>query len=131
MSDHIIENDRIRWVFGWNQNLRSFFLIKHDKSLGDEQNPVIRLGTLPRDISEADGLFTLALLAGLNIPNDLRFQLYRDKDHEKERFVLHYPKEFVSGFETDSLAHAELLKAALANARPHEELMIRQITEYS
>lgn len=131
MSDHIIENDKLRWVFGWNQNLRSFFLIKHDKTLGDEQNPVIRLGVLPRDISEADGLFTLALIAGLNIPNDLRFQLYRDKDQEKERFVLHYPDEFVSGFETDSLAHAELLKEALSPARPTQELQIRRITKYS
>lgn len=128
MSDHVIENDRLRWVFGWNQNLRSFFLIKHDKALGDEQNPVIHLGTLPRDISEADGLLTLALMAGLSIPNDLRFQLYRDKDHEKECFVLYYPDEFVGGFETDSLAHAELLKEALSPARPHEELQIRRIT---
>lgn len=128
MSDHIIEDDNLRWIFGWNQNLRSFFLIKHDKTLGDEQNPVIRLGNLPRDISEADGLFTLALMAGLNIPNDLRFQLYRDKDHEKERFVLHYPSEFVGGFETDSLAHAELLKEALSPARPSQELQIRRVT---
>lgn len=131
MSDHIIENDKLRWIFGWNQNLRSFFLIKHDKTLGDEQNPVIRLGTLPRDISEAEGLFTLASMVGLSIPNELRFQLYRDKDHEKERFVLYYPDEFVGGFETDSLAHAELLKKALTPARPNQELKIRRITKYS
>jgi hypothetical protein len=129
VSDHVVEDDRVRWVFGWNQNLRSFFLVKHDKTLGDEQNPVIQLGTLPRDISEADGLVTLASMAGLGIPNEVLLQLYRDKDYEKERFVVHYPSEFVSGFETDSLAHAELIRKALAPARPKQELKIRRITK--
>lgn len=127
MSDHVIEDDKLRWIFGWNQSLRSFFLVKHDKTLGDDQNPVIRLGTLPREISEADGLCSLALMAGLNISRELLFQLYRDKDYEKERFVLHYPDEFVGGFETDSLAQAELLREALAPARPLQQLQIRRI----
>jgi hypothetical protein len=127
VSDHVIEDDKLRWIFGWNQSLRSFFLVKHDKTLGDDQNPVIRLGTLPREIAEADGLCCLALMAGLNIPRELLFQLYRDKDYEKERFVLHYPDEFVGGFETDSLAQAELLKEALAPARPLQQLQIRRI----
>jgi hypothetical protein len=131
VSDHVLEDDNIRWIFGWNQNLCSFFLVKHDKTLGDEQNPVIRLGNMPRDISDADGLYTLALLAGLTIPTDLRLQLFRDKDYEKERFVLHYSEDFVGGFETDSLAHAELLKEALAPAHPGKELQIRRITRYS
>lgn len=131
MSDHVIEDEKVRWIFGWDQNLRSFFLVKHDKTLGDEQNPVIRLGTVPRDISEADGLYTLAMLAGLSIPNDLRLQLFRDKDYETERFVLHYPEDFVGGFETDSLAHAELLKEALGSPRAGQELQIRRITKYS
>jgi hypothetical protein len=128
MSDHVIEDEKVRWIFGWDQNLRSFFLVKHDKTLGDEQNPVIHLGKLPRDISEADGLFSLALLAGLTIPNELLVQLYRDKDYEQERFVLHYPDDFVGGFETDSLAHAELLKEALSSARVRQqELRIRRL----
>lgn len=125
---HVIEDENLRWIFGWDQNLRSFFLIKHDKTLGDEQNPVIHLGKLPRDISEADALVSLASLAGLTISNEFRLQLYRDKDYEKERFVLHYPNDFVGGFETDSLAHAELLKEALTPARPGQELQIRRIT---
>lgn len=131
MSNHIIEDGKVRWIFGWDQKYRSFFLTKHDKTLGDEQNPVIRLGIRPREIPDADGLFTLALMAGLDIPHDYRIQLYRDKDQEKSYFVLHYRDEFVGGFETDSLAHAELLKIALAQARPGQELQIRRITEYS
>lgn len=131
MSTHVIENDKIRWIFGWNQKNRSFFLTKYDKS-EDKENPVFRVGIRPYEIPDADGLFALAWMAGLAIPDEFRVLLYQKKDYEETAyFVLHYPDEFVAGFETDSLAHAELLKEAFAPARPDQELQIRRIMKYS
>jgi hypothetical protein len=131
VSQHVIEDGRVRWIFGWDQKYRSFFLTKLDKTLTNDENPVIQLGTRPREIPDAEGLFTLALMAGLDIPDGVRIQLYRANMQEISYFVLHYPDEFVLGFRTDNLAHAELLKEALSPARPDQELQIRRITEYS
>lgn len=132
MSSHVIEDNTLRWIFGWNQRYRSFYLTKHDKTLSEEENPIIQIGVRPLEIPDEDGLFTLAHMVGLNIPYEFRVQLYKDKEHEKSTyFVLHYPNEFVAGFETYILAHAELLKEALSRARPDEELQIRQIIQPS
>lgn len=128
MSSHVIEDNEIRWIFGWNQRYRSFYLTKHDKTIGEDENPIFQIGIRPLEIPDEDGLFTLAYMVGLDIPYEYKVQLYQDKEHEKRTyFVLHYPKEFVAGFETYILAHAELLKDALERARPDEELQIRQI----
>jgi hypothetical protein len=131
MSQHIIENDKLRWIFGWDVDNRSFYLTKQDKSRSNGDD-VFRVGIRPREIAEADGLFDLASMVGLDIPIDTRLQLHRDKEYERSvSYVLHYPREFVHGFKTDSLTHAELLKDALAGARPDEELLIRRIVNYT
>ena len=128
MKSHVIETDKVRWTFGWNQNRLSFFLNKYDKTIGSE---VIHLGLRPREIPDEEGLFTLARMAGLVISGEMLAQLYQDRDYEmRAYFVLHYPGEFVHGFRTDSLAHAEILKEGLAPARPDQELEIRRIIEY-
>lgn len=128
MSSHVIENDKVRWLFGWNQGQRSFFITKIDKTLKDEENPVVALGRRPREIPTAEGLVTLALMMGLRLPHEVMLQLSKDHDMETNSyFVLFYPDEFVHGFETDSLGQAELLQEALVNARPGEELQIRRV----
>lgn len=130
MSNHVREDDVIRWVVGWNQKFLSFFLTKHDKSLEDSENPVVQLGSHLREIPDADGLFVLANMVGFDIPQDLRAQLYLDRDQEsRERFVLYYPGEFVHGFRTEALGHAETLKDGMSRARPNEELQIRRVLE--
>jgi hypothetical protein len=130
MKSHVVENDKVRWMFGWNQNRLSFFLLKYDKTV-ESDNPVIHLGLRPREIPDGEGLFTLARMAGLEISGEMLAQLYQDRDYERRAyFVLHYPGEFVHGFRTDSLAHAEILKEGLAPARPDQELLIRRIIEY-
>jgi hypothetical protein len=127
-----MENDKLRWIFGWNPKDRSFFLTKHDKTLPDDENPVFQIGIRHHEIPTADDLFILAMMTGLDIPIDFRAQLYWDKEHEQSTyFVLHYPSELISGFQTDSLTHAELLKDALVRARPDEELQIRRVTKYT
>lgn len=131
MRSHVIENETIRWTFGWNQDRLSFFLEKYDKSVSSD-TPVFSLGQRPREVPDEQGLFILAKMAGLVIPEPYMVKLYQDKDYEKHAyFVLHYPGEFTHGFRTDSLAHAELLKEALAPARPDKDLDIRRIIEYT
>lgn len=128
MSTHVIETDHIRWLFGWNERYVSYFLTKLDKTLGDEQNPVLQLGNRPREIPTPEGLFALALMAGLDIPSDLRYQVYHEKDlGSRVYFVLFYPNEFVHGFRADSMGHAEDVKKALTPARPGVELQIRRV----
>jgi hypothetical protein len=128
VSSHVIENDKVRWLFGWNQAQRSFFISKIDKTLKDEDNPVVQVGNRPREIPTAEGLVTLALMMGLRLPHEVMLQLGKDKDMETNSyFVLFYADEFVQGFETDSLGQAELLQEALVNARPGEELHIRRV----
>src|SRR4051812_49046708 len=131
MSSHVIEDDTIRWIFGWNQYIRSFFLAKHDKSLPSEKNPLFHVGTRPYEIATPNGLFTIALLTGLNIPHSVRGQLQRDEaDEEREYFVLHWPGEFVNGFRTDSMSQAETLNQELTGIRPDQELQIRRVTMF-
>lgn len=130
MKSHVVENDKVRWMFGWNQNRLSFFLLKYDKTISDD-SLVIHLGLRPREIPTEEGLFVLARMAGLEIPKPMQVQLYQDRDYERHAYyVLHYPGEFVDGFRTDSLVHAELLKKEMAPARPNQELKIRRIIAY-
>jgi hypothetical protein len=131
VSSHVIEDDEIRWILGWNQYNRSFFLSKHDKSLPSDKNPVFYVGTRPYEIATPNGLFTLALLTGLDIPHDMRGQLQRDEeDEQREYFVLHWPGEFVHGFRTDSMAQAEILRDELESIRSDDELQIRRVTMF-
>lgn len=131
MRPRVIETDETRWMFGWDQDLLSFFLTKYDKtSEGDD--PVMQLGLRPREIPDEQGLFILAKMAGLVIPEQILVTLFQDKDHQRHAFfVLHYPGEFSSGFKTDSLVHAEILRDGLAPAQPDRKLEIRRIIEYS
>ncbi len=132
MSNHVVEDNQFRWLFGWDQRYRSFFLIKRNKTLPDDENPVLQLGMNPREIPTADDLITLAHMAGLDIPQDNRIWLYRDdKDFEQDAyFVLHYPNELASGFRVDTLAQAEMLKEALERNRPNQELQIRRVMQF-
>jgi hypothetical protein len=130
MRGYVIETDTVRWKFGWNQDLLSFFVMKFDKTVSVE-DPVIHIGVRPRDIPDGQGLLILARMAGLEIPEETLIRLFQDKDYERRAyFVLHYPGEYSTGFKTDSVRHAELLKEALDPAQPDRELSIRQIIKY-
>lgn len=131
MRARVVETDDVRWLFGWNQDLLSFFLTKIDKTTEGE-DPVMQLGLRPREIPDEQGLFILAKMAGLEIPEKMLVALFQDKDHQRhEVFVLCYPGELGSGFKTDSLTHAEILKDALQPAQPDRELSIRRLIEYA
>src|SRR4051794_3122308 len=108
MKGYVVESDDVRWTFGWNQDLLSFFLMKFDKKISLEE-PVVHLGSRPREVPDDQGLFILARMAGLDIPEAMLIKLFNDRNFERRAtFILHYPGEIGRGFKTDSLAHAEL-----------------------
>ncbi len=80
MSRHEITNDKGTWIFGWDQPLMTFFLQLRDGDLPEEENPVIWLGTEPRQIYEVTDLVADAGRNGLVIDQQMQATLYADKD---------------------------------------------------
>lgn len=84
MSQHVIETDELRWVFGWDQTLMTFFLQKHEKELNDsdpDRNPVIWLGAdRHTKMYEVEELVTNARQLGLKLPYKALVALFEDKD---------------------------------------------------
>ena len=129
MNNHVIEDDKLRWLFGWDQKNRSYFLTKYDKSLPEEVNPVFQWGTGTREIPDPDLLFVLAEMVGLYIPEAQRGPLYRYKDFEKASYFVVFPLgDFVRGFRMDYEAHAESLWAELQRHNPNQLFQIRKVT---
>lgn len=70
-----------KWVFGWDQPLQTFFLQKHDAMAENpDDNPVIWLGTKPREIYEVEDLVRIAMNHGLDIPYRIQVELFHEKD---------------------------------------------------
>lgn len=82
MSQYILEDDKVRWVFGWDQPLMSFFLQKHDKAIEDpDDNPVVWIGaTELTRMCEVDALVRAAKRHDLIIPYAMQVALFRDQD---------------------------------------------------
>ena len=82
MSQHIVEEGRFKYVFGWDQPLMSFFLQVHDSKIVDpDNNPVHWLGaTADTKMYEVEELCRAARIHGLEIPYDMRVTLYGEKD---------------------------------------------------
>lgn len=81
MSQHIVEDEKVKWVFGWDQPMLTFFLQKHDKTLGaSDMNPVVWAGTRHGEIYEVDELVKVARNHGLRIDHRTRVLLYGDQD---------------------------------------------------
>jgi hypothetical protein len=82
MSQHIIDEEHVKWVFGWDHPLCSFFLQMHDKTLDiPDGNPVVWLGATRKSVMyEVEELVLAAKLLGLHIPYEMEIVLYADKD---------------------------------------------------
>jgi hypothetical protein len=72
----------VKWVYGWDQHLMSFYLQQHDALIEDEDaNPVIWLGaTADTQMYEVEDLVREAKKLGFYIPYDMRVKLYGEKD---------------------------------------------------
>lgn len=84
MSQHIkVDSENsIKWLYGWDQPLMSFFLQKHDLTEEDEEmNPIIWLGaSKSTTMYEVSDLVRAARKHGLDISPEMQSVLYGDKD---------------------------------------------------
>jgi hypothetical protein len=82
MSRHMVIDKNRQWVFGWDQNLQSYFLQIHDDNLDEDDNPEIWLGaTADTAMPELEDLDKAAREHGLKISNSTKLKLYYEKDH--------------------------------------------------
>lgn len=80
MSQHIVETEDGKVVFGWDQPLMTFYFQKHNFSLPEDEQIVTWLGTKPQEIYEVEDLVRLAKRNGFYISHDTRVKLYGEKD---------------------------------------------------
>jgi hypothetical protein len=82
VSRHVVEEERFKYVFGWDQPLQSFFLQVHDSEIVDpDANPVHWLGAdEATKMYEVEDLCRSARIHGLHIPYSTRVKLYGEKD---------------------------------------------------
>jgi len=72
----------IKFVFGWDQPLQSFYLQVHDAFVAEEDaNPVVWLGaTADTRMYEVEELSRAAAKHGLHIDHPTQVKLYGEKD---------------------------------------------------
>ena len=81
MSQHIVEQENKKFVFGWDQPLMSFFLQVFDRTLLEEERMTVWAGaTKDSQMYEVDDLVVMARRYGLDIPYETQVKLYREKD---------------------------------------------------
>lgn len=85
MSQHIVEEGTKKFVFGWDQQLMSFYLQVHDmtRDEDDEKNPRIIFwagATVDTQMYEVEDLVRTARKKGLVIDHVMQVALYGEKD---------------------------------------------------
>lgn len=81
MSQHIVQDERFKFVFGWDQPLQSFYLQKHDPTQSEDEQIVVWLGaTADTKMYEVEDLVRVAYRNGLRIDHPMRVKLYGEKD---------------------------------------------------
>lgn len=118
----------MRWVFGWNQDNRTYFLQKTDKTA----NPPVtyQWGTRPYEMPDPDGLIFLAKMFGLEISGEQKVILYRYKEFEKATYyVVHYEGDFVNGFPALNEQQANELTKILNEMYPDKKVLTRKVVK--
>jgi hypothetical protein len=80
VSQHIVETEKGKVVFGWDQPLMTFYFQVHDGDVSEDDNPVVWLGTKPQEIYEVEDLVRVAKRNGFYISHETRVKLYGEKD---------------------------------------------------
>lgn len=82
MSRHEAEVGELKYVFGWDQPLMSFFLQVHNTTYTDEDNnPFLVLGaTQETMMREVEDLVKNAQVQGLHIDRMMQTILFAEKD---------------------------------------------------
>lgn len=81
VSQHVVEDGRFSYVFGWDNPLQSFYLQVHDAEIVDpDKNPVHWIGaTAATTMFEVEELCQSAETHGLYISHEMRATLYAEK----------------------------------------------------
>ena len=82
MSQHIVMQEKKKFMFGWDQHLMSFYLQVHDLTIEDEEKRiVVWLGaTADTEMYEVEHLVQAASENGLHINHSMQVKLYGEKD---------------------------------------------------
>ncbi len=81
MSQHIVVQEEKRFVFGWDQPLKSFYLQVHDSTRAEDEQIIVWLGaTADTKMYNVENLVHAAYRHGLLIDYPMRVTLYGDKD---------------------------------------------------
>lgn len=83
VSRHVVVNRQstMKWVFGWDQPLQSFYLQVHNLELSPDDQIVAWLGATPKTrMYEVEDLIQEAQNYGLAIDSSYQPLLYREKD---------------------------------------------------
>lgn len=84
MSQHIEEFSATKFVFGWDQPLQSFYFQKHDLTLPEDEQIIVRLGATPQTrMYEVEDLACVVAEHGLILSSEMRATLYGEKDDGK------------------------------------------------
>lgn len=81
MSQHIVTDQELKFVFGWDQPLMSFYLQVHNTTRAEDDQIIARLGdTKDTEMYEVEDLVREAQKHGLYIEHPMRVTLYGEKD---------------------------------------------------
>lgn len=83
MSQHIEERTTVKYVYGWDQMLQSFYLQVHDLTKAEDAEDRISVwlgATLDTTMYEVENLVRAAQQHGLYIPQKRRLELFVEKD---------------------------------------------------
>jgi len=82
VSQHIVQDEQFKFVFGWDQPLQSFYLQKHDPTREEDDRIIVWLGaTVDTTMYEVEDLVRMARKHGLRIDYSTRVKLYGERDH--------------------------------------------------
>lgn len=81
MSQYIVTKEHMKFVYGWDHPLQSFYIQIHDLSRPEDDEIVVWMGaTADTKLYEVEELVRVAHKHGLLIDHRERVALYQDKD---------------------------------------------------
>lgn len=82
VSQHIVVDQQMKYVFGWDQPLISFYLQVHDLTRPENDQIIVWLGSeATTTMYEVEDLVRAAAKNGLIIGHNTQRQLYAEKDN--------------------------------------------------
>lgn len=81
MSQHIVEQEKTKFMFGWDQPLLSFYLQVHDLTQPEDDQLIIMMGAdRETRMYEVEDLVVQSRKVGLTIDYPTQVKLYGEKD---------------------------------------------------